>query len=196
VVNGIILPSVVTKDLFERLTLEYIQQDILVLIGEKGVGKKAFSRALHTRFHGSDRSFLQTSEESLRVWGREPRGRDGILTACISISYETVADFEANPDWNRVFRKVIVIVDIPSFDRSTELRIERAMSEKHRSFTVPPLRFRKSEAVPLLCYWHQKLSPEKTLDRHIAEKSIAGLAESGFEGNVTSIVDLARELAG
>jgi DNA-binding NtrC family response regulator len=194
-VNGIILSSVVTKDLFHKLSYEYIRQDILVLIGERGVGKKALSRALHVRFHGCDRSFLQTTRESLCALGGRRNAAEGVLTACIACSHEVLPDLEFNPDWVRTFRKVVLAVEIPPFDRSTEYAIECALSRKHRVLIIPPLRLRKSEAFPLLCYWHQKLAPEKNLDRSTAEERIKELEEGSFRGNVEAIVTLARELA-
>jgi DNA-binding NtrC family response regulator len=193
--NGIILPSVVTKHLFQELACEYAKHDTIVLIGERGVGKRAFARAVHVRFHGSDQSFRQLNSNCLTRKHSVKYKVEGSLTACIFHPYGTSLELELDPRLMSLFRKIIIAVEVPYFDRNTELEVESSITRKWKALSVPPLRLRKSEAFQLLCYWCQKLAPDKNLDRNKAQERINQLEENGFLGNVGAVVELARELA-
>ncbi len=196
IANGIILPSVVTKHLFQELAYEYAKRDIIVLLGEKSVGKRAFARALHMRFHGSDQSFRQLNSDCLARESRIMHTMEDALTACVFHRCTTSLELELNPHLSSIFRKIIIAVEVPSFNRNSELELESAVTRRWKTLSVPPLRLRKSEAFPLLCYWYQRLAPDKNLDQNAAQERIAELEETGFQDNVGAIVELARELAG
>jgi DNA-binding NtrC family response regulator len=195
IANGIILSSIVTKDLFKKLAYEYARTDIIVLLGEKGVGKRAFARALHVRFHGSDQSYRQLNAASLMREGLSEASEERALTACILYRHGASSELELDPRLLSLFRKIIIAVEVPSFDRHSEMDIESYLTRKWKTLSVPPLRLRKCEAFPLLCYWYQRLAPDKNLDRDVAQERIDKLEESGFPENVDSVVGLARELA-
>jgi DNA-binding NtrC family response regulator len=195
IANGIILPSVVTKHLFQELVYEYARCDTIVLIGERSVGKRAFARALHMRFHGSGRSFRELNSDSLARESRVEQTMEDALTACIFYRCATAFELELDPHLARIFRKIIIAVEVPSFDRNSELGVESAVARRWKALAVPPLRLRKSEAFPLLCYWYQKLAPDRNLNQRAAQERIADLEEAGFKGNVGALVELARELA-
>ena len=117
------------------------------------------------------------------------------LTACIFHHSSKPLELELNPRLADSFRKIIIAVEVPAFDRNAELAVESYMTRKWKVLSVPPLRLRKSEAFPLLCYWHQRLTPDVNLDRKSAQGRIGELGNRGFPGNVGAIVELARELA-
>jgi transcriptional regulator with GAF, ATPase, and Fis domain len=195
IANGIILSSVITKNLFRELMRCYAEADTIILIGEKGVGKRAFAKALHLRFHGSEHSILLGDAALLRSSRSLALTSETRIAICIHAYPEDIFENGLNPDLSRFFRKVIIVLEIPPFQRNLEFNLESTMSRKWRTCTIPPLRLRKSEAYPLLCYWYQKLAPEKSLNRHIALERIAELDRSGFPDNVRAVVELARELA-
>lgn len=195
VVNGIILPSVVTRNLFTEMTREFARSDTIVILGEKGVGKKAFARALHTRFHGSEQSFLLVNAATPECESTRSPGKDKYLTACVHFPASLVSDFATNECLLGFFRKTVITLEIPSFDRNSEIRLESTLPKRWKVFSIPPLRSRRNEALPLLCYWHQKFAPEKNLDRETATEAIADTGQRGFPGNVKAVVDIARELA-
>jgi DNA-binding NtrC family response regulator len=85
-------------------------------------------------------------------------------------------------------------VETPILSQHESAQAQDALPKSWRASVIPPLPERKEESFPLLSYWHQRFAPEKVLNGEIAEFYLQKLDASRFSGNVTTIVDLARQL--
>lgn len=194
VADGIILPSEVTKGIFEEFVRAYAATDTIVVLGERGVGKRVLSRAVHRRYHGSEQSFLLADATALKKESFIRQIGDHLLTLCLHTPLTESAKVLENPNITKLARKLVVAVEIPDGSVESVCPSESVLSERWRTITVPPLRERKSEAFPVLCYWHQKIAPERLLDTKVAEFHIRRLEMAGFPGNLAAVANLARQM--
>jgi DNA-binding NtrC family response regulator len=194
VADGVILASEVAKGIFEEFTRAYATVDTIVVMGERGVGKRAFSRAVHRHCHGSEQSFLLANAAALKNEIRMQQIEDHLLTLCLHTPLVESEKVLENPNIAKLARKVIVAVEIPDGSGESVYPSESLLPERWRTITVPPLRERKSEALPVLCYWHQKIAPERLFDTRLAESHIRRLEMAGFPGNLATVANLARQM--
>jgi DNA-binding NtrC family response regulator len=194
VADGIILASEITKGIFEEFTRTYATTDTIVVLGERGVGKRALSRAVHRRCHGSEQSFLLADAAALKKERFVRQMEDHLLTLCVHTPLTESMKVLENPDIAKLARKLIVAIEIPEGATESAYPSESTLSERLKTIVVPPLRERKGEAFPVLCYWHQKIAPERPFDTRLAESHIRRLEMAGFPGNLATVANLARQM--
>jgi len=194
--SGIVLPSPVIRNVYDELARAYTENDTVVLIGEKGVGKRSLSKAIHIQFHGSDHSYfygfgLSMLQKKASIHLEEKT----YTTGCVHVVGTQGLSALQSLNLNKICRKIIIAVETPSFDRNQEYKMESIYADKWKTILVPPLRLRKAEILPLFWFWHHKFSPNTSMNISESEKRLKALEEENFPGNVSSIVNLAKETA-
>lgn len=105
VADGVILASEVAKGIFEEFARAYATVDTIVVMGERGVGKRTLSRAVHRHYHGSEQSFILADATALKKETFTHQIEDHSLTLCL---HTPLAESE------KVNRRIRTLLNLPA----------------------------------------------------------------------------------